>query len=186
MYRWRSARDESKDTMAAADLNLVTASFELLDAAIQDEPKLGHLLAATVADGWAGFPEALPVLRDSCARNPQGYVWGPSLFVLGEPRTLVGLGGFKGGPSTEGVVEIGYAIAPAFRGRGLATAAVQEMLTRGFGDPQVRFIDAHTLGQPNASTRVLEKAGFEKIGALEDPDEGPIWHWRRGRRSSGT
>ena len=158
--------------MTAADLNLVSAPFELLDAAIEDEPKLGRLLAATVADGWAGFPDSLPVLRNSCARNPPGHAWGTFFFVLDDPRTLVGLGGYKGGPSDEGIVEIGYAIAPAFRGRGLATAAVQEMVTRGFGDPQVRFIDAHTLAQPNASTRVLEKSGFEMLGALEDPDGG--------------
>lgn len=167
--------------MTAADLKLVSASFELLDAAIEDELKLGRLLAATVADGWPGFPESLPVLRDSYASDARAHAWGTFFFVLDEPRTLVGLGGYKGGPSKEGVVEIGYAIAPAFRGRGLATAAVHQMIARGFGDPQVRFIDAHTLAQANASTRVLEKSGFEIIGTLEDPDEGSIWHWRLSR-----
>jgi ribosomal-protein-alanine N-acetyltransferase len=170
-----------KGPMTAADLNLVSASFELLDAAIEDEPRLARLLEATVADGWVGFPESLPVLRDSCASNPGGHAWGPFFFVLEDPRTLVGLGGYKGGPSNDGVVEIGYAIATAFRGRGLATAAVQQMVTRGFGDPQVRFIDAHTLAQVSASTRVLEKSGFEMVGVLEDPDDGPIWHWRLRR-----
>jgi [ribosomal protein S5]-alanine N-acetyltransferase len=164
-----------------AELTLVSASIELLDAAIEDGPRLGRLLAATVAEGWAGFPEALPVLRDSCARNPRGHAWGTFFFVLDEPRTHVGLGGYKGGPSNEGIVEIGYAIAPAFRGRGLATAAVRQMVARGFGDPQVRSIDAHTLAQANASTRVLEKSGFEMLGALDDPDDGQIWHWRLRR-----
>jgi [ribosomal protein S5]-alanine N-acetyltransferase len=167
--------------MTAADLNLVSASFELLDAAVEDEPRLGRLLAARVADGWAGFPESLPVLRDSYAKNPGGHAWGTSFFVLDDPRTLVGLGGYKGGPSSDGVVEIGYAIAPEFRGRGLATVAVAQMVARAFGEPQVRFIDAHTVAQANASTRVLEKSGFEMLDALEDPDEGPIWHWRLSR-----
>jgi [ribosomal protein S5]-alanine N-acetyltransferase len=103
------------------------------------------------------------------------------LFVLDEPRTLVGLGGYKGVPSSESVVEIRYAIAPAFRGRGLATVAVQRMAARGFADPRVRFIDAHTLAYPNASTRVLEKCGFEMIGEREDPEDGPLWHWRLRR-----
>lgn len=167
--------------MTPAGLTLVSASVELLDAAIEDEPKLERLLAAKVADGWAGFPESLPALRNSCAKNPRGHDWGTFFFLLDDPRTLVGLGGYKGGPSNEGIVEIGYAIAPAFRGRGLATAAVQRMVARGFGDPQVRLIDAHTLAQANASTRVLEKAGFEMIGELEDPDDGPIWRWRLRR-----
>jgi RimJ/RimL family protein N-acetyltransferase len=167
--------------MTPADLNLVSASSELLNAAIEDEPELGRLLGATVAHGWAGFPESLPGLRDSSARNPPGYPWGPYFFVVDDPRTLVGLGGYKGRPSKEGIVEIGYAIAPAFRGRGLATAAVQQMVTRGFRDSQVRFIDAHTLAQTNASTRVLEKSGFEMLASIEDPDDGPIWHWRLRR-----
>ena len=167
--------------MEAAGLNLVRASFEVLDAAIEDSSQLGRLLAATVADGWAGFPESLPGLRASLAEHPDGHIWGTYLFLLDEPRTLVGLGGYKGSPSNEGMVEIGYAIAPAFRGRGLATAAVQQMIAQAFRDPLVRIIDAHTLGQVNASTRVLEKSGFEMIGELEDPEEGPIWHWRRRR-----
>lgn len=167
--------------MTPADLKLVSASFELLDAAVEDEPKLARLLGATVADGWTGFPESLPVLRSAYATNPHEHAWGTFFFVLDDPRTLVGLGGYKGAPSNEGAVEIGYAIAPAFRGRGLATAAVQHMVARGFRESQVTFIDAHTLAQPNASTRVLEKSGFVVLDTLEDPDEGPIWHWRLKR-----
>lgn len=34
---------------------------------------------------------------------------------LDEPRTLVGWGGFKGAPR-DGVVELGYAVAPAWTG----------------------------------------------------------------------
>jgi RimJ/RimL family protein N-acetyltransferase len=79
------------------------------------------------------------------------------------------------------VVEIGYAVAPRFRGRGLATDAVAQMVRRAFADPLVRAVDAHTLGEPNASTRVLEKSNFRKIAELIDPNEGPVWQWRRER-----
>lgn len=37
---------------------------------------------------------------------------------------------------------------------------------------------AHTLCQPNASTRVLEKCGFARDGFGEDPDEGQVWRWK--------
>src|SRR5687768_13552186 len=137
------------DHTTTTGLNLVSASLELLDAAVEDAAELGRLLAATVAEGWAGFPESLPGLRNACARNPGRHAWGTFFFVLDDPRTLVGLGGYKGAPSNEGIVEIGYAIAPAFQGRGLATAAVQQMIARGFEDPQVMLIDAHTLAHAN-------------------------------------
>jgi RimJ/RimL family protein N-acetyltransferase len=164
-------------------LTLLGASFDLLDAAIENPTRLEQLLGATLADGWSGFSGSLPSLRDSYSARESENAWGTLLFVLDEPRTLVGLGGYKGGPSEEGVVEIGYALAPAFRRRGLATEAVRQMVLRGFSDPRVRAIDAHTLANLNPSARILEKAGFQKIGDYEDLDDGSIWHWRLRRVS---
>jgi [ribosomal protein S5]-alanine N-acetyltransferase len=79
---------------------------------------------------------------------------------------------FKGPPSPDGVVEIGYAIAPAFQG--LASDAVAQMLQRAFADAVVRAVDAHTLGHESPSTRVLEKSGFRRIGEVSDPDAGVV------------
>jgi ribosomal-protein-alanine N-acetyltransferase len=167
-------------------LALVDMTVELLDAAIDDQVRLGRLLAAAVAAGWEGFPEALPVLRRFCAEGWGGGAggdgrWGGLFFLLETPRVLVGMGGYKGGPSPDGVVEIGYAVAPEFRGRGLATLATRLMLRRAFAEPTIAAVDAHTLAQDNPSTRVLRRTGFQKIGEMVDPDEGPIWHWRARR-----
>lgn len=167
--------------MISPRLNLVDGNLELLTAAVAGGGALEALLGVSVADDWAGFPEALPVLRASYATNPNGHRWGSLFFVDPRARTLVGLGGFKGPPSPDAVVEIGYAIAPAFRGQGLATDAVAQMVRRAFEDASVRTVDAHTLGHANPSTRVLEKSGFRKIGEADDPDGGLIWHWRRER-----
>jgi ribosomal-protein-alanine N-acetyltransferase len=171
--------------MTVSGITLVDATFELLDAAIADPPRLGRLLRAAVADGWAGFPESLPGLRSACAASPEAREWGTVLFVLDDPRTLVGMGGYKGGPSGDGIVEIGYAVAPAFRGRGLATEAARRLVDRALADPRIRAVDAHTQAFANPSTRVLEKLGFRRIGEREDPDDGPIWQWRRGRPGVG-
>lgn len=167
--------------MTPTRLTLIDGNLELLTAAIAGDGALATLLGVSVADDWAGFPEALPILRASYAANPNVHRWGSLFFVEPGARMLVGFGGFKGAPSSDGVVEIGYAIAPAFRGQGLATDAVTQMVRRAFEDPSVRAVDAHTLGHANPSTRVLEKAGFRKISELNDPDEGVVWHWRRER-----
>ena len=87
-------------------LNLVDGNLELLTAAVAGPAALEALLGVSVADGWSGFPEALPLLRASYAKNPQAHTWGSLFFVHHEVRTLVGFGGFKRAPSTEGVVEI--------------------------------------------------------------------------------
>jgi [ribosomal protein S5]-alanine N-acetyltransferase len=162
-------------------LKLVDANLELLTAAVAGGAALEALLGVSVAEDWAGFPEALPVLRASYAEDPNGHTWGSLFFVEPQARTLVGFGGFKGPPTSDAVVEIGYAIAPLFQGQGLATEAVAQMVQRAFADPSVRAVDAHTLGHANPSTRVLEKSGFLKIGEASDPDEGVVWHWRRER-----
>ncbi len=167
--------------MTPPRLTLVDANLELLTAAVAGGGALEALLGVSVADDWAGFPEALPVLRAAYEKNPNRHTWGSLFFVEPRVRTLVGFGGFKGPPSSDAVVEIGYAIAPAFRRQGLATDAVAQMVQRAFQDPSVRAVDAHTLGHANASTRVLEKSGFRKIGEADDPGEGVVWHWRRER-----
>ncbi len=162
-------------------LNLVDGNLELLTAAVAGGGALEALLGVSVADDWAGFPEALPVLCASYAKHPNGQTWGSLFFVEPHARVLVGFGGFKGPPSSDAVVEIGYAIAPAFQGQGLATDAVAQMVRRAFEDASVRAVDAHTLGHTNPSARVLEKSGFRKIGEANDPDVGVVWHWRHER-----
>ena len=159
-------------------LNLVDGTLALLTAALADKSALETLLGVSVADDWAGFPEALPILCESYRASPEGHRWGSLFFVEPEARMLVGFGGFKGPPSSDAVVEVGYAIAPAFRGKGLATDAVIQMVQRAFSDTTVRAVDAHTLGHANPSTRVLEKSGFQKIAEFNDPDDGLIWQWR--------
>jgi RimJ/RimL family protein N-acetyltransferase len=170
--------------MSPSRLRLVDGTLALLSAALEGRSALEGSLGASVAEGWEGFPEALPVLRAAYEGEPDGHRWGSLFFIELEVPTLVGFGGFKGSPSPEGVVEIGYAIAPEFRGQGLATDAVVQMVQRAFADVAVRAVDAHTLGHDSPSTRVLQKAGFRKIAEVEDPDEGPIWQWRLERPTS--
>jgi cysteine desulfurase family protein (TIGR01976 family) len=167
--------------MSRLFVRLVIPDHALLEAAIDDREELGRMLGCEVAEGWSGFPEALRRARDAVAADPRGTRWGTRLFVLDEPRMLVGWGGFKG-PPRDGVVELGYEIAPDWRGRGLATAAVHELLREAFGAPEVRTILAHTLSEPGPSVRVLEKAGFVREGEVPDDEVGTAWRFRLERR----
>ena len=44
---------------------------------------------------------------------------------------------------------------------------------------EVRRVRAHTRPEKNASTRILEKLGFERIGEIIDPEDGPVWRCDR-------
>lgn len=154
-----------------------------MDAALEGDEALAEALGVEVVPGWAGFTEALRPARDALVDRPDGTRWGTRLFITVEPPELVGWGGFKGAPK-EGVVELGYAIAPDRRGRGLATAATEAMVAEAFDDPEVRAVIAHTLPERNSSNRVLEKVGFHPDGeAAEDGER--VWRFRMSRSPSG-
>jgi len=165
-------------------VTLVTPDAAMIDAAMHDQARLAARLECELADGWVSFERVLPPTRDALAADPGFARWGPRLFLAGDPRTLVGWGGFKG-PPREGAVELGYEVAPGWRGRGLATAAVAAMLVDAFADPRVEAVLAHTLAEPGPSVRVLEKSGFARTGEVSDVEGGTLWRFRL-RRSDGT
>jgi len=140
-------------------LNLTRPSVAMMDAALAGDDALAEVLGHSVAPGWATFREALQPTRDAVAAAPLDFAWGTRFFVVDDPRRLVGWGGFKGSPH-DGVVELGYEIAEAERGRGYATEATLAMLAEALADDDVTTVIAHTLPELNASNRVLEKAGF--------------------------
>ena len=146
-----------------------------MDAALAGDDALGRALGHDVVPGWATFREALPPTRDALVDHPNGHAWGTRLFVSGDPPELVGWGGFKG-PPKGGVVEVGYEIAAARRGRGLATAATNAMVAEALADDRVTKVVANTLPERNASTRVLEKVGFTYEAAAAEDGE-VVWRY---------
>jgi ribosomal-protein-alanine N-acetyltransferase len=117
------------------------------------------------ADWWAKFEQ-------SAFEDP--WIHGFTL-LLGD-GTEVGLGSFKG-PPARGEVEIAYAILPQHQGKGYATDAARAMVDYAFRSAEVRRVIAHTLPDGAASQRVLQKAGFRKIGEVVDPEDGVVWRF---------
>ena len=78
-------------------------------------------------------------------------------------------------------MELGYAVAPGFEGRGIATAAVRAMLDEAFGAAEVQAVTAETLPEPGPSVSVLERCGFSRSGESHDADVGATWRWRFDR-----
>jgi RimJ/RimL family protein N-acetyltransferase len=168
----------------AALVRLVTPDLALLDAAIDGRPALELALGCDVAVGWDVFGQSLGRIRDAVAADPASTRWGTRLFVLNTPRTLVGWGGFKG-PPRDGVVELGYAVSPSWEGRGIATAAVAEMLRDAYAEPDVRSVIAHTLPETGPSVRVLGKSGFVYESAVITERVGTTWRFRHDRDARG-
>ncbi|HWW02446.1 MAG TPA: GNAT family N-acetyltransferase [Candidatus Acidoferrum sp.] len=94
-------------------------------------------------------------------------------------NAVIGAGGYKGPPDAEGIVEIGYAVAPGYQGRGYATEAAAALVAYALGSGRVRTVRAHTLPKANPSTKVLEKCGFKCLGEVIDPEDGAVWRWEK-------
>ena len=74
--------------------------------------------------------------------------------------------GFKN-PRNEGVAEVGYNIAPAFQRRGVATAALGQLVRLAFQN-RVLKLWARTTVLNVPSIKLLERAGFRKEGHLRN------------------
>ena len=62
------------------------------------------------------------------------------------------------------LANVGYWVDRAHNGRGLATAAVADVVEFAFGEAGLHRLEAGTLVDNHASQRVLEKNGFERYG----------------------
>jgi RimJ/RimL family protein N-acetyltransferase len=101
------------------------------------------------------------------ARWVTRVIWDPARGVA------VGRAGFHGPPDAVGMVEVGYAIDPAFRRQGYARAALRALLGWAAAEPGVTTVRA-SVGPDNAASRELVLAhGFVEVGEQMDDEDGP-------------
>ena len=98
-------------------------------------------------------------------------------YVALDGATAVGGGAFIGAPR-DGRVEIAYFTLDGMTGRGYATETARALLATARRAAAGVIVAALTLPEPNASTRVLAKAGFAWFGEARDKDIGRAWEWR--------
>jgi RimJ/RimL family protein N-acetyltransferase len=113
---------------------------------------------------------------DQIAADPGNARWMARQAVvddaLADGGTVVGHGGFHGPPDESGMVEIGYAIDPAFRRRGYARATLVELLRRAAAEPDVRTVRATISPDNAASLATIAGFGFVEVGEQWDEEDG--------------
>ena len=180
----------STTTLETPHLTLIAASPEQYLALLEDPERFEQLAGHALADGLRGLytsgdvsPQWIAALRLASGADP----WKHGFWVTERGGAeIIGGAGFKGPPDGDGVVEIAYGIAPSHQGKGYATEAAGALVRFAGADPRVRIVRAHTLPEPNASTKVLTKCGFVHIGGVVDPEDGPVWRWERSAPHIGT
>jgi RimJ/RimL family protein N-acetyltransferase len=96
--------------------------------------------------------------------------------LLGEDDTV--LGRFNLYRVEDGTAELGYRVAQHVAGRGVATAAVQELCRLAAGQYGLRMLKAATTYDNIASQKVLTNAGFVPAGPAEPGGRPGTWYQR--------
>ena len=165
----RSAPTASPRLIQSANLNLFSATTDLIKKDIAGREFLAEALGVSVPESWppdlygqGAMQYSLAQLDD--APGQQGWsFW--YLATREEPSELAGICGFKGRPDGLGSVEIGYSILACYQRRGFATEAVQRLVGWAFSHHNVNEVCAETLPHLSQSIGVLEKNGFQFAGA---------------------
>lgn len=89
---------------------------------------------------------------------------------------IVGVGGFTGQP-VDGKVEIAYGTFKAFEGQGIGTVTCKKLIAIAKSESQNVIITAKTAPEENASTKILQRNGFEFTGIVQDEEIGDAWQW---------
>jgi len=113
------------------------------------------------------------------AANVANYQWYTNwLIVEKETNSVAGGIGVAGMPNDNGETEIGYGIDEDFRGKGIATEAVECLSRWAFKHPAVAALTAQTPVRLPLSQRVLLKSGFTQVS-----EDNGIIVWRKTKAS---
>jgi RimJ/RimL family protein N-acetyltransferase len=159
-------------------VRLVPATVPLLKALNENWALFSELIGSPVPDGWPEFPEAIGFTLEHLQNAPEGdHPWSMQFFIDDATGRLVGSGGYVA-PPADRTVEIGYEVAPEFRGKRFGAASARALVERAVASGEVDHVIAHTLPGPNPSTGVLVSLGFERVAVAEGPGVGTVWEWR--------
>jgi RimJ/RimL family protein N-acetyltransferase len=124
---------------------------------------------------WLAGPECRSVWRRRHAQfeqDPATAAWVTGIIWDDDARVAVGRAGYHGPPDADGMVEIGYAVDPAYRRRGYARAALEALLARARDEPAVHRVRVSIRPDNVGSYRLAAQFGFAKVGEQWDDEDG--------------
>ena len=104
--------------------------------------------------------------------NPEVNPWLLRLAVSRESQQIVGLGNFHDAPDADGMIEIGYRVLPTHRRLGYGRDIAQTLWDFAAAQSEVRTLRASVSPGNKPSLRIIEGAGFVKVGEQDDDVDG--------------
>jgi RimJ/RimL family protein N-acetyltransferase len=167
-------------------LLLEPVTVEVVDATFAgDRTAIERLVCARIPDAWPGralVERAFSASLDDIRADPVKRLWGDRLMITqeGGERIVVGSVIFHGRPD-DGLAEVGYGVEERWQSKGYASEATRACTDWALREPGILGVTATTPPWHTASVRVLEKAGFLRMGLEEHDALGEVLRFERRR-----
>ncbi|TDD45530.1 N-acetyltransferase [Nonomuraea terrae] len=161
------------------DVSIATARLTLRPFGPQDEARVRSIVRSGVRflpPGAPSEPSGVQQWLRNGVHEPHRAGQGIHLAMTGADGLIVGAVSLFKTSWTAGTTEVGYAVHPLHRNRGLATEAVRALTAWVFATTRLRRIDLTANLDNLASLSVARKAGFTWEGVLRDAvleEDGP-------------
>lgn len=140
----------------------------------------GDLAAARAASpvplsAWMVSPSSVRTWQYRAVQaieSPEDLPWITGILWDEEEQVAVGQSGFHAAPDTDGMLEIGYGVDPAYRRRGYARAALELAIARAQAAPDVRTLRATISPDNEASLALIRQYPFVHNGEQWDEEDG--------------
>lgn len=156
-------------------IDLVQLSPSVLSALAAGDLAAANIAASMSFSAYFAGPEWRSVWRRRAAQvadDPASAAWITRAILDADRCLVVGRAGFHGPPDAAGMVEVGYAIDPAFRRQGYARAALVALLKWAKDDAAIVTVRA-TISPDNLASRALvAQYGFVEVGEQWDDEDG--------------
>lgn len=162
-------------SVAVQRIRIVQLAPETLHALAAGDLTTANATAAVPLTGYFVGPDWRGVWRRRSAQvqdDPDISAWITGVLWDLQGDVAVGRAGYHGPPDSSGMVEIGYAVDPAYRRRGFARAALIALLRRAAQEPDVRTVRATVSPDNVASRSLILQYGFTEVGEQWDDEDG--------------
>jgi len=112
------------------------------------------------------------IRSEQVEQDPATAAWVTGVIWDEQQQVAVGRAGYHGPPDESGMVEIGYAVDPAYRRRGYARAALEALLRRAAHEPRVTTVRVTISPGNTASYALASQYGFAEVGEQWDEEDG--------------
>jgi RimJ/RimL family protein N-acetyltransferase len=153
-------------------VHLPAAAFRALadgDLAAANTASPVSLTQYFVSPEWRG---TWRMRSEQVVQDPGSAAWVTGVIWDEQEQAAVGRAGYHGPPDDSGMVEIGYAVDPAYRRRGYARAALEALLERAADEPLVTVVRVSISPDNTASYALASQYGFAKTGEQWDEEDG--------------